>query len=42
MTTPKAKCKECGYVGDGSIEVIDNLCQDCADKIRRLKEKNDS
>lgn len=30
MTTPKIKCKKCGYEGEQNPEIYGDLCQDCA------------
>lgn len=31
MTTPKVKCKECGYEGEYNSEIFNELCQDCGE-----------
>jgi len=39
MTTPNVKCVVCGYEGECNLEVWGGLCQECAEKIIKLKNK---
>lgn len=37
MTTPKIKCKLCGYEGEYNSEIYDNICQECSDTLEADK-----